>query len=83
MKLHWTLWILSILSFCERVASEKWIEYNVTSQNEVRNDDTILLFLYHQSFFVVVGNVQGFLQICPTQMLLQDWLWVYFTKLCH
>ena len=33
MKIQWTLWILNILLFCERVASEKRLEIQISSNN--------------------------------------------------
>jgi hypothetical protein len=42
-KYHqWTLWLLAILSFCERISSERRIEYNVTTAIE---DTTEVLYM--------------------------------------
>ena len=44
MKIQWTLWILNILLFCERVASEKRLEIQISSNyndNEtIENNNT-------------------------------------------
>ena len=37
MKFKWTLWILTVLLFCERVASEKWLNISEISENAKEN----------------------------------------------
>ena len=38
MKIQWTLWILSILLFCERVASEKRLEIQTNNNETIENN---------------------------------------------
>ena len=40
MKIQWTLWILSILLFCERVASEKRLEIQTNINETIENNTT-------------------------------------------
>ena len=40
MKIQWTLWILSILLFCERVASEKRLEIQTNNNETIENNAT-------------------------------------------
>ena len=37
MKFKWTLWILTVLLFCERVASEKWL--NISENSEIAKEN--------------------------------------------
>ena len=42
MKIQWTLWVLNILLFCERVASEKrLLEIQMTSNNETIENNNL------------------------------------------
>ena len=52
MKIQWTLWILNILLFCERVASEKRLEIQISSNNN-NNNETIEKMIHQR---VVLPN---------------------------